>query len=426
MSLKAHKSEYKILAVLAAATGLVLFWMVWRGLVHEKASGRSGVRTTRSTNIDGTLACYVLFERLGIPVERSNDMLLLDRLGDATVVFLIDPIVPVRAGETADLGTWIARGGVLVTTDLPYDLAPALDRLRNAQPAHRRRHTQGARTTSAQTRVTSEAARSMPLARDVSAMQFETVRVFDREPQDSNDFQNLLVPLFADDQGVRVAEYPLGRGRIILLSDSSFLANGRIAQADNAVLAANLVSYALAQSSGRRVVFDEYHFAFGGRDEGFRLLAGMLFTTSAGWAVLALTAAGSLFLLYQGRQFGPRRGLGKQRRRSKIEYVQAVGATYRAAGAHRLTLRLLYDWFRRRLTNQAGLPAGAPNRLVAEELARRSGANAADYQQTLDECDRTLARTMVSQRQLTVVVEQLARIEKETSDGFGNGKRPGR
>jgi hypothetical protein len=426
VSLKTHKSEYTILAVLAAVTGLVLFWMVWRGLVHEQTAGRSGLRTTRSTNIDGTLACYLLFERLGIPVERSNEMLRAERLDDAAVVFLLDPIVPVRLGEAADLGTWLARGGVLVTTDIPHDLAPALDRLSSASPARWQRHASRAHETPAPTRVTSPEARSLPLARDVAAVQFETAAVLDRKPSDANDSRVVRTPLFTDERGVRLAEYALGRGRIILLADSSFLANGRIAQADNAVLAANLVSYARARATGARVVFDEYHFGFGGQGGGFRVLAGMLFTTSAGWAVLALTAAGSLFLWCQGRQFGPRRGFGKQRRRSKMEYVQAVGATYRAAGAHRLTLRLLYNWFRQRLTSQAGLPAGAANGLVAQELARRGRAPAADYQRALDECDRILSQAAVSQRQLAAVVAQLARIEKEIADGFGNGKRPSR
>jgi hypothetical protein len=192
-------------------------------------------------------------------------MLRADRLGGAAVIFLIDPIVPVRAGETTDLGTWLARGGVLVTTDIPYELAPALDRLRKAQPARRPRRAPGAHETPVQTRVTSAEARSMPLARDVSAVQFETGIVLDRQPSDSNDSRDVLKPLFIDDCGIRLAEHALGRGRIILLSDSSFLANGRIAQADNAVLAANLVSYALAQSTGERVVI--CHVGFGGRGE---------------------------------------------------------------------------------------------------------------------------------------------------------------
>ena len=129
---------------------------------------------------------------------------------------------------------------------------------------------------------------------------------------------------------MRIAQGKVGRGRLILLSDSSFLANVNIARGDNAVLAANLVSCARAEAGGPKVVFNEFHFGSGGFGQGLGVLAGMLFTTSPGWAVLALTAAGILCLFYKGRQFGPRRGFGQQRRRSKLEYVRAVGATYRA------------------------------------------------------------------------------------------------
>ncbi len=128
----------------------------------------------------------------------------------------------------------------------------------------------------------------------------------------------------------------------------------------------------------------------------------------------------------KGRQFGPRRGFGQQRRRSKLEYVRAVGATYRAAGAHHLTLRLIYTWFRQQVMHQTGLTAGTPNHLVAQELARRGRSSPADYQRILDACDRALSQSTISQRQLTTAVAQLARIEKEILHGSGNGTQPGR
>jgi hypothetical protein len=103
-----------------------------------------------------------------------------------------------------------------------------------------------------------------------------------------------------------------------------------------------------------------------------------------------------------------------------------VGATYRAAGAHRLTLRLIYTWFRQQLMTRTGLTAGASNSLVAQELARRGRSNAADYQRILDGCERALSQPTISQRQLTATVAQLARLEKETLHGSGNGKQPGR
>lgn len=412
MSAKSHKSEYTILMVLALISGLVLLALVWQGLVREDRSGRSGVRTTRSTNVDGMLACYELAKRLGIPVERSHSMLVSGQIENAGVIFLIDPIVPVNTGEIVDLAAWVERGGILIASgnlDDLNDLDPALSDLVREN-----------RSSTAD----SNPSQALPLARDVSAAYFERDGTLALRLPDESTPRKAVEPLFEDRHGVRIAEHAMGNGRLILLSDSSFMANEHIGRDDNSILAINLVSYALARSAGRQVVFDEYHFGFGAGGQGFRLLAGMLFTTSAGWAVLTLTVAGILFLLYKGRQFGPRRGLETQRRRrSKTEYVYAVGATYRSAGAHRLTLRLIYSWFRQKAAGRVGLAPTAANSLLAQELARRAQADAQEYQRALDDCDGLLARTNVSQHQLAAAMTRLAQIEKEALDGLGNGKR---
>ncbi len=422
---KNPKSEYTILTVLGLVTALALGWMAWRGMLREQREGRTGVRTTRSTSDDGMLIGYTLFERLGLPVERSNQMLLADQLDGVGTVFLIDPLVPVGAVETEDLGAWVAHGGVLVTTELIANLSPATRKLAKEIPTpspQRHRHpTEEGRFTKVP-----EEAKSLPLARDVSGIFVETSDVLPARPPDSNAPTSILEPLFTAGTGVRIAQWGVGRGRVILLSDSSFLANVNTAQGDNAILATNLVSYAQAQATSPRIVFNEFHYGSGGFGQGMGVLAVMLFTTSPGWAVLALTTAGILFLFYRGRQFGPRRDFGRQRRRSKLEYVRAVGATYRAAGAHHLTLRLIYTWFRQQLTNRAGLTASASNSLVAQELARYGRSEAADYEQMLDECDGVLSQQMISQRQLTATLTQLVRLEKEILHGSGNGKQPGR
>jgi len=421
---KSHQSEYTILAVLGLVTVAALLWMARAGLLREQREGRPGVRTTHSANDDGLLIGYTLCERLGLPVERSNRMLISKELEGVGAVFLIDPLVPVGAAESEDLGLWVARGGVLVTTEVLPGLSPALRTLAKDSPSspHRPAHPRG----EGRFVKVPEEARTLPVARDVATAYFETDAVFRPDRADANTPASGMEPLFTEDRGVRIAQWRVGRGRVLLLSDSSFLANANIAEGDNALLAVNLVSYAQAQAQPTRIVFNEFHFGAGGFGRGIGALGVLLFTTSPGWAVLALTAAGILFLIYQGRQFGPRRDLGRQRRRSKLEYVQAVGATYRAAGAHRLTLRLLYTWFRPQLTSRTGLAAGAPNQLVARELARYGRSRAADYERILDGCDRLLARPAISARQLTGAVAQLARIEKEVLHGSGNGNRPGR
>jgi hypothetical protein len=327
----------------------------------------------------------------------------------------------VGAAEIEDLSAWVARGGVLVTTEVLATLSPPSPKPAQEIPRSTRPHVPP-KVEGYLTQVPEEA-KSLPLAREVGATFFETSWVLHPDP---NAPPGGMQPLFADARGVRIAEWRIGRGRVVHLRDSSFLANGNIAEGDNAVLAANLAGYAQAQANRPRVVFNEFHFGAGGLGAGIGILALMLFTTSPGWAVLALTAAGVLFLFYQGRRFGPRRGFGQQRRRSKLEYVRAVGATYRVAGAHRLTLRLIYTWFRQQVMNRTGLTTGASNHLVAQELARRGRSPAAEYQRILDGCDRVLSQPTISPRQLTAALGQLARIEKEVLHGSGNGKPPGR
>jgi len=406
-----HKSEYAILLVLAVVSGLVLLAMSWSGMVREDRSGRPGLRTTRSTNVDGMLACYELFKRLEIPVERSNRMLLSRQIEDAGVVFVIDPRLPMNTGEIVDLGAWIERGGVLVVSqDMGFvkELDPAMADLMREDRSYR---------------ADPSGPRTLPLSRDVRAVSLDANDTFALKLPDERAPRKAMEPLFEDRYGVRIAEHRMGRGRLILLSDSSFLDNEHLGAEDNSVLAVNLVSYAMSRSTTRKVLFDEYHFGFGNDNQGFRLLGDLLLTTSPGWSVLALTAAGILFLVYRGRQFGPRRDLGKQRRRrSKMEFVHAVGATYRSAGAHRLTLKLIYGWFRQRAAAGAGVASTATNRLLAQELARRGRAGVDEIQRTLDDCDGLLTRPTMSQRQLTAALARLAQIEKETLDGLGNGK----
>jgi len=411
MSSPSHRSEYKILLVLAVVSSLALLAMVWSGLVREDRSGQPGLRTTRSTNIDGMLACYELFDRLEIPVERSHRMLLAGQLDDVAVVFLIEPRIALNTGEIVELGAWIERGGTLITSadmEIVKDLAPAAaDLVYVDRSSH----------------ADSGSTRTLPLSKDVEEVSLETNDVLALKVPDERTTRKTVEPLFEDAHGVRSAEHRMRLGRLILLSDSSFLANEHLGSRDNSVLAVNLVSYARSGASGRRVLFDEYHFGFGDGSQGFRLLASLLLTTSTGWSVLTLTAAGILLLLYKGRRFGPRRDLaGQRRRRSKMEYVCAVGATYRAAGAHKLTLRLIYNWFRQRAAGRTGITPTAANRLLAQELARRGRARAEEIQRTLDDCDGLLARPAVSQRQLTAALSRRAQIEKEALDGLGNGK----
>jgi hypothetical protein len=419
MSAKGRKSDYVILAALAVAVAAAFLAMISWGWIRQSEDGGFWLRTSKSASRDGTLACYRLYERLGYRVARSDRPLTDEAIEGVGVLMLIDPVITLSEGECAAIGRWVGRGGVLVCSGGPGRLPWELHRL---GPSVRFRPVRSFGK-SARTSV-ALGDRGLPLARDVSALCLETDETVAAGEGSEDGEQGPIERLLRDQKGLRIAGRRLGRGLAVWMADSSFLSNGLLGKADNPVLAANLLAYALGRAPGKRVVFDEYHYGFGGRESGWSVMAGTLVTTAPGWSVLALTAAGLLYLLYRGRRFGTRRSPAPPHRRSKLEYVLSVGATYRAAGANRLTFRLLFDWFLRRAAEQAGLPPSVTSQRLAGALARRSVEQAKRFESLLDECRAAADGPALSSHRLTNLAGQLARMESEIFPR-GTGLRPG-
>ena len=95
----------------------------------------------------------------------------------------------------------------------------------------------------------------------------------------------------------------------------------------------------------------------------------------------------------------------------------SVGATYRAAGAHRLALRLVLDWFWKRLAKRAGLPASASPHEVAVRLARRAGAPPERYETLLNDSEAAAAEPRLTAHRLSWLASRLAQMEAEVLDG---------
>ncbi|GMU21585.1 MAG: hypothetical protein AMXMBFR13_16770 [Phycisphaerae bacterium] len=417
MSSGGRKSDYAILATLGVILIAALLAMTAAGWLDDQDDSVRGIRTTHSANIDGAMAAHALFERLGATLVRSEHALEPDRLAGMDVLWLIDPAIPVNGAEMRALEEWVCGGGVLVTTGLPSELFRGLTAFSPAPY-------QGCRSCRVQspgptgdahavTRVPTFA-RQVPLAQDVREVSLLTTEALpvNREP----DEDNRIRVLFEDGEGPRIASRRVGRGQVIALADSSFLANGMIGRGDNAILALNLTAYALSQARGRNMAYDEYHLGFGQYESGMRLLGGMLFTTAPGWAVLSLTVAGVMWLLNRGRRFGPRRAIERVRRRSKLEFARATGATWRAAGAHRLALRLLLAAWRRRAATLTGLPIEAPAGQIAAHLARRTGVRRERCEAILRSCEQAIHGTSLSSRRFATLVEQLGNLEREALD----------
>ena len=404
MSKKSHKADLTILAVLGVVTALALLALMAAGWLGGGEEERDLSRSTQSVNVEGTVVAYTLFERLGCTVERSHRPLLDDSLDGAGVLVVISPRVSVNGAEVSTLDDWVRRGGVLLcTADVGLQLVSTHEGAQRYVPM--------ALPAQGTARVPREKA-DLPLARDVTNVSFAGPLCL----VTSNDASEPLSDaegLFSDSMGLRIAGVPLGKGRVVLLSDSSFMANGRIGEGDNAVLAANLVAYSLSLAHGERVVFDEYHQGYGTYETGMSAMGAMLFHTRPGWAVLSLSAGGLLYLIYRGRRFGARRGVERSRRRSKMEYVNAVGATYRAAGAHGLALGIILRWFRGRAAEMVGLPASAPFADVAARLAQRTGRPAERYERAVRECEAALSGPAPSGRRVSALLDRLAQIDLE-------------
>jgi len=421
MSAKGNKSDYLILVTLGIVSAAVIFALTAWGWLRQDDDDGPFVRTTRSTNVQGTMVCYVLFERLGVPVRRFDRPPLSDDLKQIDILFLIDPILPIQTSEVVELKQWIHGGGVLICSDGVAALLGLLSRTDDG--TYRGFSTGRVLFTKKSVRTTVPGdSPVLALARDVRSVHLATLSTLEINDIDPMDQMGAAEPLLSDVVGCRLLTRTVGAGRTIVLADSSFLANGWIGKADNAILAANLAAYSLSEARGKRVAFDEYHFGYGAHQTRWTTMSGMLFRTSAGWAVLSATAAGLCFLVYKGRRFGTRRAPQRVRRRSKLEYILSVGATYRAVGANQLTLRLIFTWLKGKGARLIGLPESSPVEDIAKRLAQRTGGRPDRYEKAFQRCQEALGGRRLSGRRLASLLSELSMIESEIGDGRSAGK----
>jgi hypothetical protein len=410
---KGVKTEIIILIGLTALTVAVVLVIVGQGWLAEDSDGGAWTRSTNSANVEGVFIYYTLLERLGYPLARLEEPSLGEALDGTDVLFLVSPAAPLYKEECSALALWVRSGGILVCSP---SVEIGLERRRSEVPVESNDEPQRtwAREETGPTRVPEEF-RGLSLARNVSSVHFTTSRTLPGKPGESSRGETAPAALLADARGTRIAARRRGRGAVIVLADSSFLANGWINSEDNALLAVNLFAYARSLARGGRAAFDEYHFA-GGENE-WAIMGKMLLRTSPGWAVLCLAAAGILGLAYKGRRFGVRRNPGRPRRRTKLEFVRAVAGTYRAAGAHRLSFELNFGWFKRQAARRLGLAPSASAGEIASALARRGDVRSARHVRVLQECERSLAQSRWTGRAATRLFRKLALIETEILDG---------
>ncbi len=374
--------------------------------------------STRSALPGGTTICYELLRRLEVDSRRYDAPFASERLDPVGVLVVLSAVVQPDAHERTALTEWVAAGGVLIATS---ELAAWALGQRWQDPSQRQ---SGPPPAAARFPRASRAPAADepfgPLARDVSGAHFATRKTW-RARAARGPGTGPAASLFRDALGPRIVETPLGRGGIIVLTDESFLTNGRIGRVDNGILTANLFFYALSRAPAARVVFDEYHLGFGRRPTSWSMMAAFLVTTAPGWAVLALALAGVLLLVHYGRRFGLRRDPVTVRRRAKVEFVRAVGATWAAAAAHRMAADINHRWLKAQAAAAVGLPASASNSDVADRLARRTDGTPERYLRPMNEVEGLLEWARLSQEQARLIFRRLAEAEREVLHARGPG-----
>ena len=222
-----------------------------------------------------------------------------------------------------------------------------------------------------------------------------------------------LEPVVADATGVLVMDLRLGQGSIQVISDADMLANGQLGEADNAILAMNLI-----YSRGRPTAlhFDEYHHGQRARPAaGERLPGAPIF--AALW-----TALGCLGLYLGGSfwRFGRPVPLAPQRRRSIIEHVQAFATLYHGARAGGATVDMAARRLWWRLGELTALGRSASPEDMAAACARTADIDAEALARLLTELQGIHPDDKLAPTTTFDLIRRIARFEEAI---FGHGRR---
>jgi len=218
-------------------------------------------------------------------------------------------------------------------------------------------------------------------------------------------------PLLADDTGAVVAQYPLGKGTVTIVTDQSLFSNARIGKADNARLAYNLAT-AGAGPHGQ-VVFEEWVHGFASGDSWWTILP---LPMRAALVLVAL--AGLVLLIGSALRFGPTAQPELEPERTSAEYVASMAELLGRGRAARKALRDLADFCTRDIAASLSLPESAPLALLISRLRatqRENGSAGRSDAAALLELDRLRAYEQPTNDELVRAAQLTALLRKEYS-----------
>ncbi len=212
-----------------------------------------------------------------------------------------------------------------------------------------------------------------------------------------------------------VAGYPLGRGRVVAVSDPDALRND-VVRVCRVGVGPRLVAAIEYASQGRRppLVFDEYHQSNAAEATPVSTAVAFLGAHPVGRAILQLLAGGLVLILALGVRALAPHSMPAIERRSPLEHVDALALAYERIHASRTAVTRLVRGLRRR-HDRGGWSSRAAGQTGTEDANDRFlTAVAASHPRLAPDVKRVEAaeRTTVEPSELLEVAAAIDRIDR--------------
>jgi hypothetical protein len=371
MPLTLSRSDRKLFIGVALVFGL----MVLGGIFFaSKAGSKAELPSTYSAGSQGAKAAYLLLQESGNRVRRWQKTLAeLPDPDDKTLV-LAEPEQAPTQQDKKQLAKFISDGGHVIatgmfaTTYLPK-ASSAPDFVEGM--LWKKEH---ALSPSSITRQAPE----ITLA-----------------PQAHWTGSDVAIPLYGDEDNVRVVKYKFGKGEVMWWASATPLTNAGLREPGN-------LEFLLASIGDQReVLWDEYI-------HGYReTLAASIGRSPLIWLVVQCFLLGIAILFTFSRRSGPVSQPVHDVRLSPLEFVQTLGGLYERAGAGSVAVDIAYQRFRYWLTRRLGMASNASPDDLQRAVDQRAILKGQRFADTLRECESARYDTNLKPAQALFLIQEL-------------------
>jgi hypothetical protein len=370
--------------MLSLTLGMVVALLVLLAIFTPGSDpGNNPVPDSRLTGKHGARAAYTLLQRSGYSVERWEQPLsdLAERADESTVVILADPFSEDWQDRRSVL-LILQRGGRVIATGFYGGLL---------LPGNSVTSTKGFSIADCEAQPEGFG----PLAGPSTIWIAPEAGWRLNRAEFRSDYTCASAPV--------VVEYAFGKGEAIWWAGSTPLENASIARSGNL----DLLLHSVGPREGHHIYWDES-------------LHGLVrtpwdYTKGPLWPLLLFGAMGLalLVVLSFSRRSGPLRAMPEAPRTTPIEFVEALGALYRSAGASTTAVEIAWERFRTQAARLSGLRSHHLNaRELAEAMERRFGSVAEGMESDLIAAEEACGNDSLKPRKALEIVQTLRKHEE--------------